>query len=104
MLSTAHRRRGRPLFRSGVSAYFSFQLNRDLKRSPLWLIAGAILVAIVAADFSGLSRGEVERIWLPFVPWLSVAVAAIPDRTRRNWLGAQALLAIGIQTGVATPW
>ena len=75
-----------------------------LKRSPLWLIAGATLVAILVADFSGLSRGEVERIWLPFVPWLSVAVAAIPDRARRSWLGAQALLAIGIQTGVATPW
>ncbi len=75
-----------------------------LRRSPLWLIVGAILVAIVAANLSGLSRGEVERIWLPFVPWLSVAVAAIPDRARKNWLWAQALLAIGIQTGVATPW
>ncbi len=75
-----------------------------LKRSPLWLIAGATLVAIVAADLSGLSRGEVERIWLPFVPWLSVAVAAIPDAARRRWLGAQAFLAIAVQAGVATPW
>lgn len=75
-----------------------------LRRSPMWLIVGATLAAIVAANLSGLSRGEVERIWLPFVPWLTVAVAAIPDGARRRWLGAQALLAIGIQTGVATPW
>ena len=25
------------------------------------------------ADLSGLSKAEVERIWLPFVPWLAVA-------------------------------
>ncbi|MBA3628192.1 MAG: hypothetical protein H0W55_00745 [Actinobacteria bacterium] len=75
-----------------------------LRRSPMWLIVGSVLVAIVAADITGLSKGEVERIWLPFIPWLTVAVAAIPDTARKRWLVAQALLAIGIQTGVATPW
>ena len=75
-----------------------------LRRSPMWLIVGSALVAIAVADITGLSKGEVERIWLPFVPWLTVAVAAIPDTARKRWLVAQALLAIGIQTGVATPW
>ncbi|MBA2272323.1 MAG: hypothetical protein H0W21_00260 [Actinobacteria bacterium] len=75
-----------------------------LRRSPMWLIVGSVLVAIVVADLIGLSKGEVERIWLPFVPWLTVAVAAIPDTAQKRWLVVQALLAIGIQTGVATPW
>ena len=34
-----------------------------------WLATGAA-VAIVAADVSGLSKSEVERIWLPFLFWL----------------------------------
>lgn len=39
-------------------------------RNPL--VVGALL-AVAVADLSQLSRGEVERIWLPFVPWLALA-------------------------------
>ena len=44
-----------------------------MRRGGAWLIAGGALVAIVLADLSGLSKAEVERIWLPFLPWLVVA-------------------------------
>ena len=30
-----------------------------------------------------MSKGEVERIWLPFVPWLLIACALLPERWRR---------------------
>jgi hypothetical protein len=65
-----------------------------------WLLPVAVLVAVVLADLSQLARGEVERIWLPFVPWL--ALAAPGDR--RAWLGAQVGLALLLQSLLASPW
>jgi len=65
------------------------------------LVAGAAAI-IAIADLSALSKGEVERIWLPFVPWLVVAAAALPRS--RPWLAASAVLAISIQLCLRTPW
>jgi hypothetical protein len=48
----------------------------------LALLARAATAAVAAADLSGLSKGEVERIWLPFAPWVTVASAALPDDER----------------------
>jgi methylthioxylose transferase len=58
------------------------------------------LAAVFAADVSQHSRGEVERIWLPFVPWL--ALAAPGDR--RGWLAAQVAVALVLQSAVVSPW
>ena len=44
---------------------------------------------VVVADLSLMSRAEVERIWLPFVPWLLVGCALLPDRWRRWGLGSR---------------
>ena len=35
------------------------------------------------ADASQMSKAEVERIWLPFVPWLLLSTACLPERWRR---------------------
>jgi hypothetical protein len=64
------------------------------------LLPAAASSAVLVADLSQLSRGEVERIWLPFVPWL--ALAAPGDR--RGWLGAQVLVALVLQACLASPW
>jgi hypothetical protein len=64
------------------------------------LLPGAVLVAVVLTDLSQLARGEVERIWLPFVPWL--ALAAPGDR--RGWLGAQVGVALLLQSVLVSPW
>jgi hypothetical protein len=63
------------------------------------LLLGA-LVAVVVADVSLLSAGEVERIWLPFVPWLALAVAG----NDRRWLAAQAATALGLASVLRSPW
>src|SRR5919106_1237806 len=65
-----------------------------------WLICGPALVAVLLADLSGLSKGEVERIWLPFLPWVLVAAGAHMSHDRR-WLAAQVVCALAIQIGVA---
>lgn len=74
-------------------------LPRAAHRSAA-LLPGAVLGAVVLANLSQMSRGEVERIWLPFVPWL--ALAAPGDR--RGWLAAQAGLALLLQAALASAW
>jgi hypothetical protein len=63
-------------------------------------IAGPAAAAVLVADVSQMARGEVERIWLIFVPLLAVAAPG----HRRGWLAAQAVLALVLQATLASPW
>ncbi|MEW2383623.1 hypothetical protein AB0873_16240 [Micromonospora sp. NPDC047707] len=63
---------------------------------PVVVLPVAAALAVVAADLSGLSKAEVERIWLPFAVWLLVAVAHLPARTHRWWLAGQAVTAVAV--------
>jgi hypothetical protein len=65
-------------------------------------LAGVAMVAV--ADLSQFSRAEVERIWLPFMPWLLVSCALLPARWRRAGLGVQVVLALLIQHLLTTHW
>lgn len=71
-----------------------------------FLLCGAASAVLVAINASGLSEGEVERIWLPFFPW--VATGAIGLRgspvVRRRWLAAQAAAAVALQVALRSPW
>ncbi len=73
-------------------------------RSHVAPLVVAALVAVLVADLSGLSKAEVERIWLPFLPWVLLATAALPRARARGWLAAQAAVAIGLQLTIAWPW
>ncbi|MGW1450396.1 hypothetical protein ACWCO3_19240, partial [Micromonospora sp. NPDC002411] len=61
----------------------------------VWLPVAAA-VAVLAADLSGLSKAEVERIWLPFAVWLLVATAHLPRGHQRWWLAGQAATALAV--------
>ncbi|WP_348774202.1 hypothetical protein [Micromonospora sp. WMMD1155] len=63
---------------------------------PTVLLPLAAALAVGAADLSGLSKAEVERIWLPFVVWLMVAAVHLPPRTHRWWLAGQVLVALAV--------
>ncbi len=86
----------------------------DLRRSPaaadlrdqhvVSLLGGAALVTVLAADASLMSKAEVERIWLPFVPWLLVLTALFPPPWRRPALAVQVLLALLVQHLLVTAW
>jgi methylthioxylose transferase len=65
-----------------------------------WILPVAALSAVVAADLSQYARGEVERIWLPFVPWLALAAPG----HRRGWLAAQVAVGLALQAGLRSPW
>jgi len=68
------------------------------------LLAAAALGAITVATLSGMSKGETERIWLPFVLWLVPAVALLPERHHRGWLAAQGATALLVNHLLLTGW
>lgn len=71
-------------------------------RSRPELLVVAALAAVVLADVSGLSKAEVERIWLPFGVWTALACARLPHAQR--WLAAQAGLALAVNHLLFTYW
>jgi hypothetical protein len=76
---------------------------RALNRSDrLWWLVGAALLGLLVADVSGTARGEVERIWLPYTPWLLVATARL--RHPRPWLAAQLASGLAVQLVLRSKW
>ncbi|MFD9698581.1 hypothetical protein [Lentzea sp. NPDC059081] len=67
-------------------------------RKDKWVVGAG--TAILAADLSGLSKAETERIWLPFAVWLLAGAAKLD----RRWLTAQALTALAVNHLVLTNW
>ena len=84
-------------------------LSRLRDRGVLLLVGGG-LGAVLLANLSGMSKGEVERIWLPFAVWIVPAGVALWSSWRmrltpvRIWLGVQAVVAIGVELSVRTHW
>ncbi|WP_046509368.1 hypothetical protein [Streptomyces odonnellii] len=68
------------------------------------LLVGAVLLALVIADLSGMSKAETERIWLPFALWLPALAALLPVRDRRGWLAAGACTALLVNHLLLTNW
>ncbi len=67
-----------------------------------WLLCLSGIVAITAANISQLSKGEVERIWLIFMPVLLTATMNI-ERPRR-WLCVQAAIGVILQVWLISKW
>ncbi|MDN0199128.1 hypothetical protein [Streptomyces sp. S.PNR 29] len=68
----------------------------------LAFLVAAALLALLAADLSGMSKAETERIWLPFAIWLLPACAFLSRP--RAWLTAQAVLALLLNHLLLTGW
>jgi len=75
----------------------------------MWLLVGSILAVVALVDLTGMSKGEVERIWLPFVPWAILATAALttgPNTTAvlRKWLALQMASTIVVAVAIRSQW
>jgi hypothetical protein len=70
----------------------------------LWPLVGGAVVVLLFLDLSGYTKGEVERIWLPFALWLLPAAASLPLPRHRSWLTAQAVTALVIQAFLVSLW
>jgi len=71
---------------------------------PVAALVAAGLTMVAVADLSLMSKAEVERIWLPFLPWLLLSVLWLPARWRRWALLAQGVAALVLQHLVRTVW
>ncbi len=89
---------------AGVRRAAVAAVSRPARRDAVVLLVVAALLAVAFADLSGLSKAEVERIWLPFAVWLLPATALLPAGSRRWWLAAQAALALAVNHLVLTIW
>ena len=101
-LVTAHRRS-----RPGTGTPGAPAPSRTLPGSAADRLAVLLLVAlltVLAADLSGMSKAETERIWLPFTLWLLPATALLPPATHRSWLAAQAVVALLVNHLLLTGW
>jgi hypothetical protein len=76
-------------------------LGRRRERARALVLPMAAVAAVAGADLSLLSKGEVERIWLPFAVWIAAAGAV---GLRRPWLVAQAATGIAAQALIASTW
>jgi len=77
-------------------------LTRRPGRVPSVLAASSALGLLLLA-VSGVTRLEIERIWLPFAPWLVLLTAGIPARGR-GWLAVNAACALTFQLLVLDVW
>ena len=80
----------------------------SLRSRRMWLLVGGSLTALFVSHLSRYTKGEVERIWLIFYPWIAIAGAALVARSRR-WSGAaavslQATFAIVLQAALLSKW
>jgi hypothetical protein len=80
----------------------SWRRTRDATVWP----AGAAMIGMLALDLSGVTKGEVERIWIPYAAWLlPIATLAVTGRrTMRGLLVMQAITAVAVQALVMSAW
>jgi hypothetical protein len=90
---------------AGLRRVFAAWLRRPRAQVlPLALLCAAAGSAVLIADISGLSKAEVERIWLPFAVWLIAAAALLSSRQVRWWLAGQAVIALAVNHLLLTTW
>jgi len=89
-----------------------------LRDRRVWWVVGGAAVALATSHLSTYTKAEVERIWLPFYPFLLVAAAGVAYGLESNtatarrwvlWLPAAAVVAQGVytivlQSALVTKW
>lgn len=90
-----------PLLGAGVAVAVRRHRGED---RTVAVLALAALATIAVADLSRMSKAEVERIWLPFVPWLTLSLALLPRGWRRWGLALQVVGALLVQHLLYTTW
>jgi methylthioxylose transferase len=83
---------------------------RKVRLTPGWPFLVGAGLGVAYAILAGLSRGEAERSWLPFFPWLLVAAVAPEHRgeeaapTPVLLVATGAVAAIVLQAVLRSPW
>lgn len=72
-------------------------------RGATLVLAAASLLAVLSLAAAGVTRLEVERIWLPFAPWIVLLTVSLMGRLR-IWLALNAAVALTFQALVLGGW
>jgi len=95
----------------GVGAGIAHGIRLLAARTPLsegdrsvLLLGGTAIGCLLVATVSGMSKAEVERIWLPFTPWALCLLALLPAGHRRPVLALQVVLALLTQHLLLSDW
>ena len=78
-------------------------VSDDPDRAVLILAAAGVLIILVATS-SQMSRAEVERIWLPFIPWITLSLALLPEGWRRVGLAVPIVSALLLEHLLYHSW
>jgi len=90
-----------PLAGAGIAQL----LTRARERPPAAAaLAAAGVTSVLAAAVTQMSKAEVERIWLPFVPWILLSCALLPERWRRRGIVLQLAVALAVQHLLRSDW
>jgi methylthioxylose transferase len=94
----------------GPATYAGLLRLWHLRRTPppiAVFVVGALL-ALLASHLSQYTRGEVERIWLLFYPWIVLAGSTLVHRDARLRssivVGAQVASAVLLQAALVSKW
>lgn len=96
-----------PLVGAGIAVVLTrLRGVRSAVRDDLVVVSlvTAAVITVMLADLSQMSKAEVERIWLPFVPWLLAGTALLSARWRQWGLTGQIVFAVAVQHLLATGW
>jgi hypothetical protein len=97
-----------PMVWAGVGGFAARGPRRLLRAAGavrvVAILGAAAVLSVLAADMSGMSKGEVERIWLPFTPWALLLVVLLPPRWRHAGLVLQAATALVVQHLFFSKW
>ncbi|UPK76676.1 hypothetical protein MU582_08575 [Nocardioidaceae bacterium SCSIO 66511] len=93
-------------FTAGLATWAAIPtgLERLRERNPVAVLGCASLLCIVVATLSGMSKAEVERIWMPFTLWALLLPALLPSRWRTPMLVGQAATGLLVQLLLLTRW
>jgi hypothetical protein len=87
-----------------VWAAFPYAARAVQQGDALAQLAAAALLTVLLATVSGMSKAEVERIWLPFTIWIVALPALLPRRWHRPLLLSQIPVALCAQQLLLTRW
>jgi len=93
-------------FTVGLAVWAAFPAGwRALReRHVVAQLAAAALLSIAVATLSGMSKAEVERIFLPFTIWIVALPMLLPRTWHRLLLLSQVVLALCFQQLLLTHW
>lgn len=100
-----------PVLALGVTVAARSLMRTRARRSPrerpetaVALLCLSAITAVLLADLSGMSKGETERIWLPFAVVAFTGVSLLSDRAARRALVAGAVCALLVKHLLWTRW